>query len=148
MGHDWLIPLGAAIANAVIAAIVLVRGVRGSTIRALAWMGIAAAFWNLDIFALYFFDDAVEAGWWSRVFRVGVCCAPVAGFHFTRLLTEYRERAWRRLDVAGHVIAAIFAIIGLFPGTLVKGLEPHRWGFYIEPTRLYAPVALSIIVYM
>src|SRR5262249_29306881 len=41
-----------------------------------------------------------------------------------------------------------FAVIGLFPGTLVKGLEPHRWGFYIEATPLYLPVALSIVVYM
>jgi signal transduction histidine kinase len=148
MGHDWLVPLAAAVANAIIAAIVLSRGVRGSTTRAFAWMGATAMLWNLDIFALYYFDDVVEAEWWSRVFRVGVCFAPVAGYHFTRLLTEYREPIWRKLDVVGHFIAAAFAVIGLFPGTLVKGLEPHRWGYYIEPTRLYAPVALSIVVYM
>jgi signal transduction histidine kinase len=148
MGHDWLVPLAAAIANAIIAVIVLARGARGRTTRAFAWLGATAMLWNLDIFALYYFENVVEAEWWSRVFRVGVCFAPVAAFHFTRLLTEYRQPVWRRLDVAGHVVAATFAVIGLFPGTLVKGLEPHRWGFYIEPTRLYAPVALSIVVYM
>jgi signal transduction histidine kinase len=148
MGHDWLVPLAAAFANAIIAACVLWRGAGGSTTRAFAWMGTTAMLWNLDIFALYYFDDIVEAEWWSRIFRVGVCFAPVAAYHFTRLLTEYREPVWRRLDVAGHVVAAAFAVIGLFPGTLVEKLEPHRWGYYIEPTRLYAPVALSIVLYI
>ncbi|MGH7895611.1 MAG: histidine kinase N-terminal 7TM domain-containing protein, partial [Candidatus Binatia bacterium] len=148
MGHDWLVPLGAAIANLVIATIVLWRGAPGPATQAFAWMGATATLWNLDIFALYYFEDMVAAEWWSRVFRVGVCFAPVAVFHFTRLITEHDRPVWRGLDVAGHALALTFAVVGLFPGTLVRGLEQHRWGFYIDPTPLYTPVAISIVVYM
>jgi signal transduction histidine kinase len=148
MDHDWLLPGGAAVANSVIGIIVLCRGGDRRTARAFAWMSAMGAVWNLDIFALYYFARADEAEWWSRVFRFGVFFGPVGVFHFTRVLTQSDERVWRYLDVAGHVAAAVFAIVGLFPGTLVKSVEPHRWGFYIEPTRFYAPVALSIMAYL
>ena len=147
MGYDWLVPLGAAIADTVIAAIVLWRGAAGPTTRAFSWMCATATLWNLDIFALYYFEAPAEAEWWSRVFRAGVCLAPVALFRFTRLLTESDEPVWRRIEYFGNGVAVVFTVIGFFAGTLVRGLERHRWGFYIEPTTLYTPVAASIVVY-
>ena len=145
MGYDWLVPFGAAVADAIIALVVLVRGMPGPITRSTAWLGAMAGLWNLDIFALYYFDNAAAAEWWSRVFRVGVCLGPVALFRFTRLVTESNERIWRLVDLSFHVVAVSLAIIGLFPGTLVRGLEPHRWGFYIEPTQLYTAVATLIV---
>jgi signal transduction histidine kinase len=132
----------------VIAAVVLVRGTRGATTRAFAWMSVTAGLWNLDIFTLYYFRDPAEAELWSRVFRVGLCLSAPAAFQAMLLITEYRGRVWRYLAVAGHALGAMLGLIGLVPGMLVRELSPHRYGWYIVPTRLYTAVAIDILLYV
>src|SRR5262245_19361281 len=146
MGYDWLVPFGAAIAHLVIGAIVLARGASGPVTRSFVWMSVTTALWNLDIFALYYFENLAAAELWSRVFRMGVCLGPPAFFHELLLVGEHRERWLHRLAVAGHVIGATLAIIGLFPGTLVRELTPHRWGWYIVPTPLYTAVVALLVI--
>ena len=77
MPYHALVPLSAAMANLVICLLVLRKGLREPLNRAFALMAAGIVAWNIDIFCLYYFDDVSLADWWSRVFRVGICFAPV-----------------------------------------------------------------------
>src|SRR5207247_7065243 len=81
MQHPWLVPLVAAVADAIICLLVLRGGVRNRALRVFAWMTFNTVLWNLDIFALDYFPDGLSAEWWSQLFRVGVCFAPAAFVH-------------------------------------------------------------------
>ena len=81
MHYHALVPLVAAVANAIICALVLRGGMRNPVSRVFAWMTLTFISWNLDIFSLYYFADAPSALWWSMVFRTGICLAPTAVFH-------------------------------------------------------------------
>src|SRR5438477_1497788 len=69
MQHHWVVPLVAAVADSVICVLVLRGGLRRAITRTFAWMTFCMVFWNLDIFALYYFPDAEPAELWSRLFR-------------------------------------------------------------------------------
>src|SRR5437867_4277972 len=81
MQHPWLVPLVAAVANAIICVLLLRGGVRNRALRVFAWMTFNTVLWNLDIFSLDYFTDPLSAEWWSQVFRVGLCFVPAAFFH-------------------------------------------------------------------
>ena len=72
-----LVPLLAALANLLICVLVLRRRARERLIRSFAWMTLTVVAWNLDVFSLYYFTDAAAAEWYSRLFRTGLCFAPV-----------------------------------------------------------------------
>jgi signal transduction histidine kinase len=147
MGYDWLVPLAAALANFLIAAGVLWRS-RGATTRSFAWMALTLVFWNLDIFALYYFEDEPTAELWSRVFRTGIMLCPAAVFQASLLITEFRARAWHRVAVVGHAIGGTLALLSLLPGMMVSTLAPHRWGWYPVPSSLYGVFTGYGILYL
>jgi signal transduction histidine kinase len=142
-----LIPLIAAVANLLIGTLVLRRGMRDRVHRAFAWSTLTIAGWNLAIFSLYYFPSAEEAEWWSRIFRTGICFAPIAVFHFTSLLVGATGGAWLILLVGGYVAAAVLAVLDL-RGDLVARVSPHTWGWYIEPTRLYSLLTALLLLYI
>ena len=147
MHYHALVPLVAAVANAIICALVLRDGMRNPVSRAFAWMTLTFISWNLDIFSLYYFADAPSALWWSMVFRTGICLAPTAVFHTVCLQTGTSGRAWSALLAAGYTAGAIL-VIANFRGALVNRLTPHVWGWYIEPAPLYALMTASVLVYL
>jgi two-component system, NtrC family, sensor kinase len=142
-----LIPLAAAIANLAICFPVIRRGVRQPIIATFAWMTLTIVAWDLDIFALYYFTDVVAAEWWSRVFRVGICFAPVAAFHLAVAISATTIGVWRGLLIGGYTGAFLLSVANL-AGALVTGLKPHSWGWYPVPTHLYAGVSLLLVVYL
>ena len=147
MPYHCLVPLAAALANLVIGALVLRQGAREPLHRVFAALTLAVVCWNLDLFALYYFHAAAAAEWWSRVFRTGVCLAPAILFHMTLLLAESRGRVWAGLLTAAYTTGAVLAIANL-RGGLVSRVTPHPWGWYIEPTRLYAVMTVLLVVYL
>jgi signal transduction histidine kinase len=110
-------------------------------------MTLTIAAWDLGIFALYFFDDPAQAEWWSRVARVGICFAPVAGFHTAFLITGFRGRGWNAILWVGYLAAAVLAVVNLH-GDLVSGVQPHVWGWYPVIRPAYAGVTALVAVYL
>jgi len=142
-----LVPLIAAAADLLVCIPVLRQRSRQPIHWAFAWLTLTIAAWNLGIFSLYYFSDPTLAERWSRVFRVGICFSPVASFHLAMLLSGSRGGRWSVVLWTGYVSAAVLAVANL-GGWLVKGVSPHVWGWYIEPTRLYAGVTILIATYL
>src|SRR5258706_7024012 len=132
-------------AETIIGAMVLRGGLRDPLRRTFAAMTFAIASWNLTLFGLAYFDDPVVAELWSRVFRVGICLAPATTFHFTLELSGTRGRNWLIARRTAYTVAVVLSIANL-PGLLVARVVEHRFGWYPEPTRLYAGITLSVIV--
>src|SRR5436190_24323066 len=147
MQHHWVVPLVAAVANAIICLLVLRGGVRNRALRVFVWLIFNTILWNLDIFSLDYFSDGLSAEWWSQLFRIGVCVAPVAFFHAALVQAESRGRLWTGLLVAAYAVAGLLAALN-FHGDLVHGVSRHEWGWYIEPTRLYSLVTAYIATCM
>jgi len=147
MQHHWVVPLVAAVANAIICLLVLRGGVRKRALRIFVWMIFNTVLWNLDIFSLDYFSDGLSAEWWSQLFRIGVCFAPVAFFHAALVQAESRGRLWTGLLVGAYAVAGLLVALN-FHGDLVHGVSRHAWGWYIEPTRLYSLVTVYIAACM
>jgi signal transduction histidine kinase len=147
MRYHALVPLSAAVVNLIICVPVLRQGMRKPMLRVFALMTLTVAFWNLDIFALYYFTDALEAEWWSRVFRTGICFAPVASFHAALLLADTRGPRWTALLFAGYATGLFLAVANL-QGALVMNLTRHTWGWYIQPTPTYSLMTFMLLVYL
>ncbi|HJQ75591.1 MAG TPA: ATP-binding protein [Gaiellaceae bacterium] len=147
MRYHALVPLMAAVVNLVLSVPVLRQGLRTPMLRVFTLMTLAIASWNLDIFALYYFTDPEAAEWWSRVFRTGICFAPVFAFHASLVLAESCRGRWLVLLVAGYV-AGVFLAIANLHGDLVRGLTPHTWGWYIQATPLYSVMTGMLLLYL
>ncbi len=147
MRYHCLIPLTAALANLFICVLVARQGLRDQLRRTFVAMTLAIVAWNLDIFALYYFTDIVQAEWWSRVLRVGICLAPPVTFHFGLVLSEARGRLWFGLLAAGYAVGSILAVVNL-QGLLVTGLTPHHWGWYVQPGPLYGVFSGMLVVFL
>ncbi|HLQ22175.1 MAG TPA: histidine kinase N-terminal 7TM domain-containing protein, partial [Gemmatimonadales bacterium] len=147
MQHHWVVPLVAAVANAIICLLVLRGGVRKRALRVFVWMIFNTVLWNLDIFSLDYFSDGLSAEWWSQLFRIGVCFAPVAFFHAALVQAESRGRFWTGLLVGAYAVAGVLVALN-FHGDLVHGVSRHEWGWYIEPTRLYSLVTAYVAACM
>ena len=145
MKHEWGIPLCAAIAETIIGAVVLRGGLRDPLRRTFAMMAFTIASWNLTLFGLAYFDDPITAEHWSRIFRVGICLAPAAGFHFTLELSGTRGHRWVLVRNAAYAVGVLLGIADL-AGLLVNRVVAHRFGWYPEPTRLYAGITVFVIV--
>jgi two-component system, NtrC family, sensor kinase len=141
-----LIPLVAAAASLLVCVPVVRQRGRRPIHWAFAWMTLTYAAWNLGIFSLEFFPDAARAEWWSRVFRVGICFSPIATFHFALLQAGSHRRGWTAVLGSGYAAATALAVANL-AGLLVGGVRPHEWGWYPEPTRLYAGVSALVLLY-
>jgi signal transduction histidine kinase len=142
-----LIPFVAAAANLLVCVPVVRQRGRQPIHWAFAWMTLSIAAWNLGIFSLEYFRDPLLAEHWSRIFRTGICFAPVAGFHFALVQSGERGRRRSALLHVGYALATLLAVANL-AGLLVSGVRPHEWGWYPEPTRLYAGVTALVLVYV
>ncbi|MGH7343035.1 MAG: hypothetical protein ACREKH_21325, partial [Candidatus Rokuibacteriota bacterium] len=81
----------------------------------------------------------------SRVFRVGICFAPVTAFHFALVLSETKGQAWRGILTGAYATAAILAIANL-QGSLVKSLSRESWGWYVVPGPLYGGLTALLVI--
>ena len=147
MHYHCLVPLTAAAATLVICALVIRQGFRDPLHRTFSAAGLASVAWNLDIFSLYYFTDPVDAEWWSRVFRVGVCLVPPLTFHFGLALSGSRGQPWRTLLVIGYSLGVGLALANL-QGLLVARLSHHTWGWYVEPGPLYPAFTVTLVVFL
>jgi signal transduction histidine kinase len=145
MPYHALVPLCAALANLVICLLVLRKGLREPLNRTFAMMAAGIVAWNVDIFCLYYFDDALLADWWSRVFRVGICFAPVTAFHFALVFSETRGPVWRGILTGAYATAGILAVANL-QGSLVKSLTRESWGWYVIPGPLYGGLTALLVI--
>jgi signal transduction histidine kinase len=145
MPYHALVPLTAALANLAIGLLVLRKGLREPLNRAFAMAAAGIVAWNLDIFCLYYFDDAYLADWWSRVFRVGICFAPVTALHFALVLSETRGVVWRGILTGAYATAALLSLANL-QGSLVKSLTRESWGWYIVPGPLYGGLTALLVL--
>ena len=75
MSYHWLVPLTAALLNAVLGVIVLFNEPRRAINQLFACLSLTLVLWNLNIFVLYYFDDPASALYWSNLFRVGTLLA-------------------------------------------------------------------------
>jgi signal transduction histidine kinase len=146
MQYHAAVPLLAAVANLVIACAVVRRG-RSRLTVVFAWMTACLVCWNLDIFALYHFKDPAQAEWWSRVFRTGICFAPVTTLHGALVLIGSWGRPWRILLGVGYALATLLALANI-AGWLVQGVAPHVWGWYVVPAPLYALLTTLLVVFL
>ncbi len=147
MRYHSLIPLTAAAVNLLICILVASQGLRDRLHRTFTYTTLCIVSWNLAIFSLYYFTDPIDAEWWSRLFRVGICLAPATTFHFALVLSASDRRGWRVLLAAGYVIGAALAVVNL-RGHLVAGITPHVWGWYIQPTPLYGVLTASLVLFL
>jgi signal transduction histidine kinase len=147
MRYHCLVPLTAAVATMVISALVIRGGFRDRLHRTFFFTALASVAWNLDIFSLYYFHDEAAAEFWSRVFRVGVCMAPVLSFHFGLALSGSGGQPWRTLLVAGYTLCIAFSVANL-GGFLVRDISPHEWGWYVEPGPLYTLFTVTLIAFL
>jgi signal transduction histidine kinase len=147
MHYHCLVPLTAAVATLIICVLVVRQGFRDPLHRTFSAAGLASVAWNLDIFSLYYFTDPIEAEWWSRVFRVGVCLVPVLTFHFGLALSRSQGQPWRVLLIAGYTLGGALAVLNL-QGMLVVRLSRHVWGWYVEPAPLYSAFTVMLVVFL
>ena len=147
MHYHAMIPFIAAVANLLLCIPVLRQRNRSPMHHAFVLLTITLASWNLDIFALYFFADPVRAEWWSRLFRTGMCFAPAAAFQTALALSRSWTPVWDALLGVAYVAGALLALINL-RGGLVRGLTPHVWGWYIQPTRLYSALTALLLLFL
>ena len=146
MRYHWLIPLIAALANLVVFVPILRQGIRRPLHRAFAAMTLVIVLWNLDIFSLYYFPDALSAELWSRFFRSAIFFTAPTVVQFALVLSGTTGRVWRAVLGLAYVTAILLAIANL-QGLLVDRLTPHVWGWYVVPTRLYAVFPATLLVF-
>src|SRR6185295_15797511 len=91
------------------------------------------------------FDNPVQAEWWARVFRTGICMAPAALLHATFVLADCVRGRWAAL-LGGLYVGGVLLAIANMQGLLVKGLGRHVWGWYIEPTPLYSVLTAMLLL--
>jgi two-component system, NtrC family, sensor kinase len=143
MTYHWIIPLIAAVLNAVLGAIVLRHNRRSPLNRVFALLSVTQLFWNLNIFVLYSFKDAESALYWSDVFRVGTLMASAVGSHLIVVFSETRSRRiWAALG--GLYALSLFLVAANASGILVSGLRTYSWGFYPVGTHLYRLLPVSV----
>jgi signal transduction histidine kinase len=147
MRYHALAPLVAALATLFIGTVVALRaGLRQRLHRAFLWMVLSVVAWNLGVFSLYYFVDPARAEFWNRIFRTGICLAPATIFHFAIALSDSRGLLWQGLLAFAYLSGSLLAVANL-RGHLVRGLSPHPWGWYVEPTPLYSRLTLLLAVF-
>ena len=145
-GYDWVLPLAAALADLLIGVGVLLRSRWERAAWTFAAMSVSIAGWNLSLAALHGVQDPTRAEWLSRLARTGICLGPVTSFHFCLVLAGYRSAVWRLLLRSGYLLGFLLAGLNL-GGYLVERVTPHRWGWYPEPTPLYAVLSIFVVTY-
>lgn len=149
MTYHWIVPLVAAVLNAVVGLVVIRNNSKSALNRCFAFLSIAIVLWNLNIFALYFLQDEHQALYWSGVFRVGTLMAASLASHLMVLLSETRSRiVWGLLGLS---YAITIVLVGAnATGHLVSNLQTYPWGYYPVGTELYelfpALVAFNFIL--
>ncbi len=147
MRYHAAVPLFAAVANLGIAVAVLRQGAQQRVNRVFAAMTLAIVSWNLAIFALDYFPDEATAEFWNRIFRTGICLAPVLVYHMGVALIGQPGRATRSFLIAGYVLGGLLVVANV-AGVLVSGLNRHSWGWYIEPTPYYSALTIVVLGYL
>jgi signal transduction histidine kinase len=136
MTYHWIVPLVAAILNAVVGLVVIKNNSKSGLNRCFTFLSIAIVSWNLNIFALYFLQDEQQALYWSGVFRVGTLMAASLASHLMVLLSGTRSRiVWSLLGLSYALTIVLVAANA--SGYLVSNLQTYPWGFYPVGTSLY-----------
>jgi two-component system NtrC family sensor kinase len=143
MTYHWIVPLAAAVLNALLGAVVIFRDPRRRLHQLFGFLSVTLVLWNLNIFVLYFETDPSTAMYWSRVFRVGTLMAPSVAAHMFAEFAGWRSRRQWALVLAGYALS-ILLIGANASGTLVSNLHEYQWGLYPTGTQLYALVPVLV----
>jgi two-component system NtrC family sensor kinase len=141
----WLIPFCGAVANAILAVIVLRHGPHKPLNRLFCLVTATIVSWNLNLFSLYFFAGPEEAFYWSTVFRTGTLLMPPAVAH----LFLFFGGRWHKLSRIYITFAYVLATILIFANALnllTYGVRPHVWGYYPVVAPAYALHVVSVVI--
>jgi len=141
----WIVPLFAAVANALLAISVANVAPRSELSRAFAFLATMFVFWNLNFFSLYFFEDYDTAEYATRVFRLGAVFLPAATFHLVASLQTRNANTWTWTLWANYFVATLLAVANLFDLSVI-GLRRYEWGYYSVAGPLYGVFATFLLV--
>jgi signal transduction histidine kinase len=143
MTYHWVVPLTAALLNAVVGLLVLRKNPRAALNRVFAFCSLTIVFWNLNIFALYFLKTPEVALYWSAVFRVGTVMGGSAAAHMMITFSRTRSRVvWTLLGVSYALALVLLGANAV--GSLVVELRRYPWGLYPVGAGLYELLPLSM----
>jgi len=144
MAYQWIIPLAAALGNAILGAFVLNRD-RRPLHSSFAVLTGTLVLWNLDIFGLFFFENLTTVSLWAQAFRVGPILAPTAVIAFLFLFSE-RSKGWRRWGVWLSLGFSSALLVANAFDLLVVRLQKLEWGYYPVGTKLYNLLSINAIL--
>lgn len=136
MTYHWVVPLVAAVLNAVVGLVVLRHDPRNALNRGFALLSAAIVCWNLNIFVLYSFSDERAALYWSGAFRVGTLMGTSIAAHLMVLLSGTKSRVIWALLLLSYAATLTFVAANA-SGHLIQGLRTYPWGYYPVGTGLY-----------
>lgn len=140
----WVLPLIAAVANMVLAVLVIRAAPWSQRSRAFSLLTAAFVLWNLNFFTLFFVHDYATAVYWTRIFRVGAVCIPAATLYFVGSLRERRSPLWWYAHAINVTCAA-----GLIASNLldyfVVDLQRFEFGYYSVAGPAYGAFAACLV---
>jgi two-component system NtrC family sensor kinase len=135
--YQWIVPLFAALANAVLCVFVYSRDKKSHFHQTFSLFCLTVVLWNLDIFSLDYASTAAEAFFWSRLFRVGMLLMPPTFLHCAIIFAQTRSRWIRAILLFNYAVATALVIANAFD-LLVSHVERVAWGYYPRPHALYS----------
>lgn len=141
----WFLPLVAAIANTVLAFLVVRMAPWSQRSRAFSLLTAAFVLWNLNFFVLFFVDDYETAVWWTRLLRTGAIFIPAATLYFVASLRERRARLWRVAH--GLNLLCTLVLLGCnFLDLFVTDLQRFGFGYYSVAGPAYSGFAAHLML--
>src|SRR5439155_1058667 len=104
MQHHWVVPLVAAVANAIICLLVLRGGVRNRALRVFVWLILNTILWNLDIFSLG-----------TAYIATCMALALERTWHAYRRPTSPRQRVQAKFWFLAAVVQTPFVLTNILP---------------------------------
>jgi two-component system NtrC family sensor kinase len=141
--HYWVVPLLAAIANTLLCVIVYRHDRTNPVNRLFALTTATIISWNLNIFSLYYFNDAAQAFYCSKVFRTGTLLMPPTVVHLFLTFGGPLSRIARAYLIVAYALVTFLIFANAF-NWLVAGVQSYGWGYYPVPYPLYSLHTLSV----
>ncbi|HXG58411.1 MAG TPA: ATP-binding protein [Thermoanaerobaculia bacterium] len=113
----------------VLALVILLRQASSRVARLFCAMIALVAVWFLGFAVMLAARNEGVALAWGKIALAAVACLPAAVYDFT--VTALRLATRRAAAVTAiWAASAVFALLVLFTGVIVPGVERHAWGFY------------------
>lgn len=126
MNFAELIPLTAAICNALVTAFVFSRNPRSVLNRVYLIWGLSISVWNFGTFFMFRVRTKEEADIWAHVLQFGVIFIPVTLIHLSLLIAQMRTGILIRLLYVFHILLALSNFTTFF----IRGARPFGYGAF------------------